>query len=281
MDAPRSGPTPVPRISRAGRDLPAAIAVGLALGAAILVSLFVVRQAFIGLVAAAIAVATWELVGALRRGGGIRVPLVLVLAGGQAMIWLSWPFGLQGIFVAFAITALACVVWRLRGGAAGYLRDVTGSLFTAAYVPMFAAFAAMLAVPADGAGRVVCFILAVVASDTGGYAAGVLRGRHPMAPSISPRKSWEGFGGSLLAGVGVGVLTITYLVDGQPWQGVLFGAAIVCTATIGDLVESMIKRDLGVKDMGWLLPGHGGMMERLDSMLPSAVVSWLLLTLFV
>lgn len=269
------------RVSRAGRDLPAAIAVGLALGAAILGSLFIVRQAFIGVVAAAIALATWELCGALRRGAGIRVALMPVLVGGQAMIWLSWPLGLPGILGAFALTALVCLVWRFRGGAAGYLRDVSASLFTAAYVPMFAAFAAMLAVPPDGVGRVLCFMLAVVASDTGGYAAGVLRGRHPMAPSISPKKSWEGFAGSLVAGGATGLLTVTYLLGGQPWQGVLFGAAIVVTATVGDLVESMIKRDLGVKDMGWSLPGHGGMMDRLDSLLLSAVASWLLLALFV
>lgn len=279
--SPAGGPAPVPRVSRAGRDLRAAIAVGLVLGAAILGSLFLARQAFIGVVAAAIAVATWELAGALRRGAGIRIAVAPVLVGGQTMIWLSWPFGLRGILSTFALTALLCMVWRLRGGAAGYLRDVSASLFTAAYVPMFASFAAMLAVPSDGVARVLCFMLAVIASDTGGYAAGVLRGRHPMAPSISPKKSWEGFAGSLVAGGGVGVLTVTYLLGGQPWQGVLFGVTIVVTATIGDLVESMIKRDLGVKDMGWLLPGHGGMMDRLDSLLLSAVASWLLLSLFV
>lgn len=275
------GPAPVPRVSRAGRDLRAAIAVGLVLGAAILGSLFFARQAFIGVVAAAIAVATWELAGALRRGAGIRIAVAPVLVGGQAMIWLSWPLGLRGVVGAFAVTALVCLVWRLWGGAAGYLRDVSASVFTAAYVPMFASFAAMLAVPPDGVARVLCFMLAVVASDTGGYAAGVLRGRHPMAPAISPKKSWEGFAGSLVAGGAVGVLTVTYLLGGQPWQGLVFGATIVVTATIGDLVESMIKRDLGVKDMGWLLPGHGGMMDRLDSLLLSAVASWQLLILFV
>ncbi|MGH3980733.1 MAG: phosphatidate cytidylyltransferase [Pseudonocardiaceae bacterium] len=281
MDAtPASGPAPVPRVSRAGRDLRAAIAVGLALGATILASLFFVRQGFIGVVAAAVAVSTWELAGALRRAG-IRVALPPLLVGGQAMVWFSWPFGSQGALAAFVGTALCCLVWRFTGGAAGYVRDVTASMFTAAYVPLFASFAAMLAVPADGAGRVLCLMLAVIASDTGGYAAGALRGRHPMAPSISPNKSWEGFGGSLLAGVLAGSLTVTFLIGGQPWQGALFGAAMAVTATVGDLVESLVKRDLGVKDMGTLLPGHGGLMDRMDSLLPSAVVSWVLLSLFV
>ena len=269
------------RMSRAGRDLRAAIAVGLALGAAILGSLFFVHQAFIGVVAAAVAVSTWELAGALRRGAGIRIALVPVLVGGQAIVWLSWPFGRDGVLAAFAVTVLVCLVWRFAGGAAGYVRDVTASLFTVTYVPAFAAFAAMLAVPDDGAARVLCFMLAVVASDVGGYAAGALRGRHPMAPSISPKKSWEGFGGSVLAGMVIGALTMTSLLDGRPWQGVLFGSAIALSATVGDLVESLIKRDLGIKDMGTLLPGHGGLMERMDSLLPSAVVSWLMLGLFV
>ena len=268
------------RISRAGRDLRAAIIVGLLLGSGILVALFTVRQVFIGIVAAAVAVSTWELAGALRRGAGIRVSLPPVLLGGQAMVWLSWPFGRDGVLVGLVVTALACLVWRFPGGAAGYVRDVSASMFTVAYGPGFAAFAALLVVPADGTARVLCFMLGVVASDIGGYAAGVLGGRHPMAPSISPNKSWEGFIGSLVAGTGVGALAVTYLLGGQPWQGVLFGAAIVVTATGGDLVESLIKRDLGVKDMGTLLPGHGGLMDRMDSLLPSAVASWLLLSLF-
>jgi phosphatidate cytidylyltransferase len=102
-----------------------------------------------------------------------------------------------------------------------------------------------------------------------------------MAPTISPKKSWEGFAGSMVAGIVAGTLAVTLMLDGQWWQGALFGAALVCTATIGDLVESLIKRDLKIKDMGTLLPGHGGLMDRLDSLLPSAVVSWLLLRLFI
>jgi phosphatidate cytidylyltransferase len=254
--------------------------VGVLLGAAILVALFTVRHAFIGIVAAAVAISTWELAGALRRGAGIRVALPPVLVGGQAIVWLAWPFGRDGMLVALVLTVLVCLAWRFAGGAAGYVRDVTASVFTAAYVPGFAAFAALLVVPPDGTARVLCFMLGAVASDIGGYAAGVLGGRHPMAPSISPKKTWEGFIGSMVAGVVAGALAVTYLLGGLPWQGVLFGAAIVVTATGGDLVESLIKRDLGVKDMGTLLPGHGGLMDRMDSLLPSAVAAWALLTLF-
>jgi phosphatidate cytidylyltransferase len=268
------------RTPRAGRNLWAAIVVGLSMGAAILAALYTVRQVFIGIVAATVAVSTWELAGALRRGG-IKVSLPPVLIGGQAMVWLAWPFGRDGILVAFVITALLCLLWRFPKGAAGYVRDVTASVFSAAYVGGFAAFATLLVVPVDGAARASCLMFAGVASDVGGYATGVLGGRHLMAPSISPKKSWEGFIGSLVAGTVAGALSVTLLLGGQLWQGVLFGAAIVLTATGGDLVESLIKRDLGVKDMGTVLPGHGGLMDRMDSLLPSAVVSWLLLSLLV
>lgn len=268
-----------PATTRAGRNLWAAIIVGLLMGGAILVALLTVRQIFIGIVALTVAVSSWELAGALRRTG-IQISLLPVLLGGQAMVWLAWPFGRDGLLIAFAVTVLACLLWRFPRGASGYLRDVTAGVFTSAYVPGFAAFATLLVVPDDGAARAMCLMFAGVASDIGGYATGVLSGRHALAPSISPNKSWEGFIGSLVAGTAAGALSVTYLLGGRPWQGLVFGAAIVLTATAGDLVESLIKRDLGVKDMGTVLPGHGGVMDRIDSLLPSAVVSWLLLSVF-
>lgn len=270
-----------PSAPKQGRNLPAAIAVGVLLGAAVLVSLLTVRHIFVGVVAVAVAMGTYELAGALKRGADIRVTLWPVLVGGQAMVWLSWPFGRDGLLAAFVLTILASLVWRLRGGAEGYVRDAGASVLAAAYVPLFASFAAMLVVAEDGVARVLCFLIVVVCNDVGGYTTGAKLGRHPMAPLISPKKSWEGFAGSMLFGIIAGTLAVTLLLDGQWWQGALFGAALVCTATIGDLVESLIKRDLKIKDMGTLLPGHGGLMDRLDSLLPSAVVSWLLLRLFI
>lgn len=279
--APSGDADGVKKPSRAGRDLRSAILVGVGLGALVLGSLFTVRQVFIPVVAVAVAVSIVELARALKASAGIQVALVPVLVGGQAVVWLAWPYERGGVLGAFVITMLACLVWRLKDGADGYLRDVTASIFTVAYVAMFAAFAVMLVVPDDGAYRVIAFIGGVVLSDTGGYIAGVLFGKHPMAPTISPKKSWEGFAGSVVAGMIGGALSLSLLLDGQWWQGVLFGVAIVITSTTGDLVESLIKRDLGIKDMGTLLPGHGGLMDRMDSLLPSAVVSWLLLHLFV
>jgi phosphatidate cytidylyltransferase len=276
------GAAPPERKRNAGRDLRAAIAVGAGMGALALISLLTVRQLFIGVIAAAVAVSTFELAGALRRSkAAIDVALLPVLVGGQAMVWLSWQWREEGILGAFVVTCLACLVWRFRGGSDGYVKDVTASIFTAAYVPMFASFAALLVEPKDGTARVLCFLIVVVCSDIGGYVAGVLFGKHPMAPSISPKKSWEGFSGSMLAGVIGGALSVLLLLHGHWWQGVPFGAALVVCATGGDLVESLIKRDLGIKDMGNLLPGHGGLMDRMDSLLPSAVAAWLLLTALV
>lgn len=277
--AAAAGPPPYPRL---GRDLRAAILVGVGLGALILMSLFAVRrELFIALVAVSIAVATWELCGVLRRVSDIRVMFMPALIGGQAMIWLSWPFGTTGTLAGFAMTALLCLLWRMPAGPEGYLRDVSSALFIAVYLPFFAAFAAMLVVPSDGTGRVLTWMLCVVASDVGGYAAGVTAGRHPMAPAISPKKSWEGFAGSLVSGMIAGGICVAQLLDSRWWLGVLLGGLLVAVATAGDLIESLIKRDLGIKDMGSLLPGHGGLMDRLDSMLPAALVSWLVLKVIV
>jgi phosphatidate cytidylyltransferase len=271
----------VPKRARLGRNLVAAIAVGLGLGGVILGSLLFVRQAFVGVLAVSAAIATWELAGALRRGAGIEVPLPVLLAGGQVMIWLAWPLGVAGLAGGFGLTLVATLLWRLRGGASHYVRDVTATVFTAAYVPLCCGFAVLMTVAPDGLGRVLTFMLPVVASDIGGYAAGVVAGRHPMAPTISPKKSWEGFAGSQVFGMIAGVLCVTLLLGGPWWAGVIVGSLLVVSGVLGDLVESMIKRDLGIKDMGNLLPGHGGLMDRLDSLLPTAVVAWLLLSVLV
>lgn len=276
---PTSG-SPVVRVSRAGRNLPAAIAVGVGLGGLIIVSLIFAPPAWVAIVAVAIAVATVEVTSAMRTAG-VRLALVPLLAGGQAMVWLGWIYGPEGALDAFAATVVVAMVARLVGGASGYVRDTAASVFVAAWVPLFASFAALLLSEEDGPARVACFMIGVVCSDVGGYAVGALFGRHPMVPAISPKKSWEGFGGSLALGVVGGMLTVHLLLGASVATGALFGALIVVVATVGDLVESQVKRDLGIKDMGRLLPGHGGLMDRMDSVLPSAVVSWLVLSLLV
>jgi phosphatidate cytidylyltransferase len=266
---------------RAGRDLPSAIGVGVGLGGLVLATLHSPeRWGFVVVVAAAVALGVHEVVQALRRIGA-RPPKAPLVVGGAAMVALAYAFGADALVLSLALTVLACLAWRLVDPAEGFLRDVAASAFTATYVPFLAGFAALMAVPDDGSWRVTAFIALVVCSDTGGYVAGVLLGKHPMAPTVSPKKSWEGFGGSLVAaGVGGAVMFPTML-DAAPVLGAVFGVAVVCTATLGDLGESMLKRDIGIKDMGTLLPGHGGVMDRLDSLLPTAPVAYVLLAAFV
>ena len=269
---------PVTGHGRAGRDLRAALGVAFGLGALIIGSLVVWRGAFVGLVIAAILVGVVELTRALRAGA-FRAPMVPLLVGAVAMLVLAWSRGPTGLVTGFLATVLAVLLWRLADGPAGYLRDAASGVLVALYVPLLAGFAVLLVVPDDGVARVLAFIITVVGSDVGGYVAGVLFGKHPMAPSISPKKSWEGMAGSVLACVAIGVLLFTLTFHQPWWGGVIFGVAMATSATIGDLGESLIKRSLGIKDMGNLLPGHGGLMDRLDSLLPSAAVAYLLLSL--
>jgi len=280
-------PTPVPAKDhgRAGRDLPAAIASGVVLLGAIALSLFFWKPAFIVIVAIAIVVAVWE----LRKGlaaQDIDLPEQPLMVGGVVMIGVAYFYGAPALVTATAVTALVTMLWLLRRGIDGYVKNATASVFTIVYVPFLASFVALLLAEGgrDGAGLddqgvagVITFIVVTIASDTGGYAAGVLFGRHPMAPVISPKKSWEGFAGSVAATVGLGIVLVVYLLDGDWWVGVALGLIAVVMATLGDLCESVIKRDLGIKDMSQVIPGHGGLMDRLDSLLATVAPIWLLL----
>ncbi|MEU0834241.1 phosphatidate cytidylyltransferase [Streptomyces sp. NPDC056231] len=276
-----TAPTP-PQKKRAGRDLRAAIGVGVGLGAVIVASLFIVKAVFIGVIAIAVVVGLWELTSRLQERKGIKAPLVPLAIGGAAMVVAGYVRGAEGAWVAMALTALAVLVWRMTEPPDGYLKDVTAGVFAAFYVPFLATFVAMLLSADDGAQRVLTFLLLTVVSDTGAYAVGWRFGKHKLAPRISPGKTREGLFGAVAFAMVAGALCMQFLIDdGTWWQGLLLGLAVAASATLGDLGESMIKRDLGIKDMGTLLPGHGGIMDRLDSLLPTAPVVWLLLVLFV
>jgi phosphatidate cytidylyltransferase len=268
---------------RAGRNLPAAIGVGAFLGFGVIAILVFAPLGWVPVVAVAMAVATHEVVRRLRSAG-YSIPIIPLLVGGQAIVWLTWPFGPAGALGAFGATVVVCMIWRLLSGGLqnapqNYLRDVTTTIFLTAWIPLFGAFGVLLVYPEDGRWRVLCLMLGVVFSDIGGYAAGVLFGKHPMVPAISPKKSWEGFAGSLIFGTVASVLAVAFLLEKPAWVGIPLGLMLVVTGTLGDLIESQVKRDLGIKDMGALLPGHGGLMDRLDSVLPSAVATWVVLTL--
>ncbi|MFI9625767.1 phosphatidate cytidylyltransferase [Streptomyces sp. NPDC052042] len=273
---------PPPQKKRAGRDLRAAIGVGVGLGAVIVASLFVVKAVFVGVIVVAVVVGLWELTSRLSERKGIKAPLPPLAVGGAAMVVAGYVKGAEGAWVAVALTALAVLVWRMTQPPEDYLKDVTAGVFAAFYVPFLATFVAMLLAADDGPQRVLTFLLLTVVSDTGAYAVGWRFGKHKLAPRISPGKTREGLFGAVAFAMVAGALCMQFLIDGGSWwQGLLLGLAVAVSATLGDLGESMIKRDLGIKDMGTLLPGHGGIMDRLDSLLPTAPVVWLLLVLFV
>jgi phosphatidate cytidylyltransferase len=288
--AAEAQPAPTGRShGRAGRDLPAAIGVAAGLLAYLVLTLAFFKPGVVALVAAALALGSIELYSALRRHG-MRAQIIPIVIGTVPIAAGSYLAGLQRppvfsttsvLLASLALTVLACLIWRIPGGAKGYVTDVAASLMIIGYVPLLGSFAALLLAGENGAARLIVFIVTVVMSDTGGYVLGVLFGRHPMVPKISPKKSWEGLGGSVLLGGGTAVLLTVFLL-GQPfWVGLILGIALVAVGTCGDLIESMVKRDLGIKDMSSFLPGHGGVMDRLDSLLVAAPVAWLIMYLLV
>jgi phosphatidate cytidylyltransferase len=269
--------------SRAGRNLPVAIGVGAGLGGLVLLTLLTVKATFLIYMGAAIIVALTELAGAFGKRA-IAIPVIPIVAGGAAMVTCMYWLGALPALGALALTVVAVLAWRLPGGPSGYVKDVTASVFAVIYLPFLATFVSAMLSPADGPRRVLTFIILTICSDIGGYFAGITLGRggrHLRAPAISPKQTWEGFAGSVVACLIAGWLCITLMLHGHAWQGLLTGAAAVLAAILGDLVESMIKRDLDIKDMGTLLPGHGGLLERLDSLLLVAPVVWLLLYVFI
>jgi phosphatidate cytidylyltransferase len=273
-------PPAVPAAAKAGRNLPIAIAVGVGLAALVLVSLYTVRVIFLAVMVLFLGQAMRELTVALRVRGIVvpQLPLVVAVVAAAVAAYLA---GTEGLVAAVAITVVVLLSWRLMGGSEGYVRDATAAVFATGYIVLMAGVVALMLAPGDGDHRIVIFIAVTAFSDIGGFFAGSFLGRHPMAPRISPKKTWEGFAGSALACMAVGAWLVPWLLDGEIWMGVLLGAAVVCSASVGDLIESMIKRDLGIKDLGTLLPGHGGVMDRLDSLIITAPVVWLLLELFV
>ena len=272
---------------RAGRDLRAAFASAIVLLVAIALSLLFWKTAFMFIVAAALVVAVWEL-GRGFSAKGIDLPEQPLMIGGVVMVAVAYFWGAPALVTATAVTALVTMLWLLRRGVDGYVQDATASVFSLIYVPFLGSFVALLlseggtgidahGLDDPGVQGIITFILVTIASDIGGYVAGVLFGRHPMAPVISPKKSWEGFAGSVVFCLAAGWALVVYLLDGDWWVGLLLGLIAVVMATLGDLCESVIKRDLGIKDMSQVIPGHGGLMDRLDSLLATVAPIWLLL----
>lgn len=260
-----------------GRNLPAAIGVGVGLGAVLMVAVFVVPQAFPVVAAVAMVLAVLELTRALAEGG-LRLPPIPLLVGVIGMVVSTVVFGAEGLLVATAAAVCVLILWRVSESMGlSALRDVAGGVFALAWVPFLGCFLLLLFAREQGEMLVLLAILGPVGNDIGGYIAGVLFGKHPMAPKISPKKSWEGFVGSLLLGTAAVTAVGTLALDLPVSTGLIIGTVLVVISTCGDLSQSLLKRDLGIKDMGHLLPGHGGVLDRVDSILLAAPTTYVML----
>ena len=273
-----------------GRSLSKSVAVGLFLAGLFLVSILIYRELFILLALAATAVGAWELSTALRTKGWYvpRVPAVVgsviimpaTYYGGPVLQWLVS----LGIVAALILWRTVHLLWERRKAnfqtVLDTIRDFGAAAFLVIYLPLTLSFTMLMLRREDGAYWILAFVTTVALIDSAGYLFGRVFGKHKLAPGVSPKKTWEGLLASILIGTVSAVSFTVFLLGGQWWVGLILAAGIILAAVFGDLAESLIKRDLGIKDMSKLLPGHGGMMDRLDSLLPSALMTYLVMVVF-
>lgn len=261
---------------RAGRKLLPSIGVSVFLILLVWGSLATYRAIFAGIVAIAVVLGIRELNRALAAAD-IHLPLWALTIAGVGLSAATWIGGVSGLAVATAIALPCLLVLQLPHGTEGFVKTASASALALIYIPFLAGFLILLARPYNGLERVMTFVVLVACNDTFAYITGVLIGKHPLAPKISPKKTIEGLIGSLVFTIIGGSLAFVYIMDSDWWLGALAGLLTVFTATAGDLIESALKRDLAIKDMGSILPGHGGIMDRLDSVLFAAPALWLAL----
>jgi phosphatidate cytidylyltransferase len=259
------------------------VSVGLLLGGVVLVSLVVVKELFLLIAAALIAFTAYELATALRQAGR-RVPRIGSVIACVALLPVTYFGRPDGQWLGLLGAMAFVMLWRVveqalparRTSRRALVGDLGSTLFLLGYVGLLGSFAVLLTAGDGGEWWTLAFLILVICCDTGAYVAGLNFGKHPMAPTISPKKTWEGFAGAVVAAVVAGVLLSVFMIQQAWWFGIVLGLVIVVTATLGDLAESLMKRDLGVKDISSWLPGHGGFLDRLDSVLPSAAVAYAL-----
>lgn len=285
-DAGATQPAARPKHGRAGRDLRAAILVGVGLFTVLVVTLGWFPIGFQILVAVALALGAVEVHQALKRLD-MHAAIVPIVVGTVAIVITAYLAGQGGLGMSantlmlalLGITALVSLMWRMPKGEQGYVRDSAASMFIIGYIPLLGSFVGLMLADHLGTERVISYIVIVVLGDLGGYIAGVLFGKHKMAPRMSPKKTWEGFAGSVLFGVGGAIVLAIWLLQAPFWVGIILGVVLVVVGACGDLIESLIKRDVGIKDMSSFLPGHGGVMDRLDSLLVAAPAAWFTMVL--
>ena len=261
---------------RAGRKLLPSIAVSLSLIALVWFALAYQRAIFALVVTIAVVLGIRELNKAFTAID-IHIPLWSLTTAAVGLCAATWFGGISGLAVATAIAFPCLLVLLLPRGTVDFVKTASASALALVYLPFLAGFLILLARPSNGLERVMTFVVLVGCNDTFAYLTGVLFGKHPLAPKISPKKTIEGLLGSLVFTIAGGAIAFHYIMGAEWWLGALAGLLTVFTATSGDLIESALKRDMAIKDMGNLLPGHGGIMDRLDSVLFAAPALWLAL----
>jgi len=272
--------------ARTGRNLLAAIGIGVALGAVFLASLIIpnLKWLFIIFGAGLIGFTVFELSSALRQAGR-DIPRVASTLVAVAVVPLAFFFHVQGLWLATIGAVILVSLYRLielavrashRTGARAVWLDLGAGAFIQIYVTFMAGFYLVLTGSDGGEWWTLASIITVVVTDVGAYATGLRFGRHKLAPNISPGKTWEGFAGSIVFAVVAGILLAILMLHQPWWVGLVMGVLLALVGTAGDLTESLIKRDIGVKDISTWLPGHGGFLDRLDSILPSAAVAYII-----
>jgi phosphatidate cytidylyltransferase len=266
---------------RTGRNIISAVVIGVALGGFLVLSLVLVKALFMVFAGVLLGMASFELATALRKMGR-RVPRTPAVATTLAAIPAAYFWGILAAAAVIAAGVGVTALWRLIEARWGghpatryeYARDIGAATFVQGYVSLLGAFVVALVAQDGGQWWALAFLLIVISVDTGAYVSGLNFGKHPMAPKISPKKTWEGFAGAALFAMVVGILLSIFMLDEAWWFGIIFGLIILTTATLGDLGESHLKRRIGVKDMSSWLAGHGGFLDRLDSILPSSLAAF-------
>ncbi len=250
-----------------GRNLPIAVATGLGLAGLVLGTLFWKPGAFFVLAFVAILIAQYEFYGALSRRG-YRPATALGVAGGAVVLAGAFARGSQALSFGVVLTLVGSFSWfLLEQNRENVTTNIAATVLGVVYVPMLGANAILIRSLPDGIALELAFIGIVAFYDIGAYASGSFFGKHKIAPSVSPSKTWEGAAGATVFVFALALLIGPHLGPLDVGSSALLAASAAVLAPLGDLAESMLKRDLDTKDMGSLLPGHGGLLDRIDALL--------------
>lgn len=258
------------------RSLAAAVATGLVLAAVVVGTLLIGSRAFVVLAVVAALIAQAELYAVLKATG--RSPAtILGLAAGAAMLVGAYRFGEEALALGVMLPLPLLLLWCLTVPIDRARSTLYSTYLGVIYGPLLVGFGILLLRGDDGLVLVATVVGMAAVHDSGGYLVGRKLGRHPMAPRTSPSKSWEGFAAGTLVSVGLSAAFLPLVHPFDLWLAVRLTLIVSVTAPLGDLAESLLKRDLGVKDMGRLVPGHGGFFDRIDGIVFSLPLAYYVL----